>query len=1047
MALALVTLCLSIACPQSIPPDDETAFRLLMERFFAAYAAEDLPALIALWSKKSPESQGWQKTTLRDFHDADFSFANLRLLRLQRQGDKATLCVSVDAIVKSFRLPMPMAQTLLRNFVLMREEGGWKIWRCVPTAEEFAQRLASVQSDAEWEALLNSERELLNGELVEALLKVAECHLDLGEPSQARRLAQLAQKIATYLDDPAGYALARFLEGYTFWLTGDLERAIAIQEETIAWAQQEMERRQKTEPPEKFARLLETAFRLLYWAGVFYADILGDGEKALQKYQAMAQSARQFNALYAEAVALNGLGGQLIGMGKAVQGIQTMERAIQLFERLRQAYPQSSKLARTSLTALNCLASAYNGIQMPDQSVLRYQKSLRLAQQFNDRVGEMGAVWGLGCAYRLKSDLAKAQAHFERSLKLAREERHFGWIYTNLGSLAELHLQQGNLDAALRHAEEALQVARQIQFHLWELGALENIARILVRKGDEQRAQAVLAEGLRKAERLNLSPAGLYTLVGNLHRRQGRWQQAILAYQKATEQWERSRAMMFEPTGRLLATKDEWVEPYRHLAACLARLGRKEEALQVSERMKARTLAEILQSVKLDITKAMTDEEKQKERQLRDQLNRLNAFLRTLQNRPDTDPHRLKEWQAKLNEARQSYESFRRQLYLRHPELAILRAELPPLTTEQLQQLLPDDRSAFLSYLLDDDLSFVFVLTHSANDDPSPHRSVRLYAYPLPINRSGLTQLVRSFRSRLEQRALKLPEATQLYRYLIAPLEGQLKGKKVIGIIPDGVLWELPFAALRDGNGKYLVERFALFYAPSLTTLYAMRHSPRQSPPTNEATLLALAFPSFGALRKVELPLRGTFEELPQTEREVKTIARLFGKGARVYLREQATESLLKREAPHSRIVHIATHGVFDPQAPLYSGVLLAQEREEDGILEAWEIADMDLNADLVVLSACETARGQVREGEGLIGLAWALFVAGCRSSLLTQWQVADESTAHLMLAFYRHWRPFTRSPLSKAEALQQAQLELLRSKDWAHPFFWAPFVLLGDGR
>ncbi len=264
MALTLVTLCLSIACPQSIPPGDETAFRLVIDRFFSAYAAEDLPALIALWSKKSPDFQGWQKTTLRDFHDADFSFTNLRLLRLQRQGDKATLCVSVDATVKSFRLPMPMAQKLLRNFVLMREEGGWKIWRCVPTAEEFAQRLASPQSGAEGEALLNSERELLNGELVEALLKVAERHLDLGEPSQVRRLAQLAQKIATYLDDPAGYALARSLEGDALWLTGDLEGAISLQEEIIAWLQQEIGQRQKTEPPEKFARLLETSFQLLH---------------------------------------------------------------------------------------------------------------------------------------------------------------------------------------------------------------------------------------------------------------------------------------------------------------------------------------------------------------------------------------------------------------------------------------------------------------------------------------------------------------------------------------------------------------------------------------------------------------------------------------------------------------------------------------------------------------------------------------------------------------------------------------------------------------
>jgi CHAT domain-containing protein len=112
--------------------------------------------------------------------------------------------------------------------------------------------------------------------------------------------------------------------------------------------------------------------------------------------------------------------------------------------------------------------------------------------------------------------------------------------------------------------------------------------------------------------------------------------------------------------------------------------------------------------------------------------------------------------------------------------------------------------------------------------------------------------------------------------------------------------------------------------------------------------------------------------------------------------------------------------------------------------LEAWEIAEMDLRAEIVVLSACETARGVVKEGEGLIGFAWAIFVAGCPSSLLTQWQVADKSTAELMTAFYRNWRS---QGISKAEALQRAQLRLLCSKQWSHPFFWAPFVLIGDWR
>jgi len=408
-----------------------------------------------------------------------------------------------------------------------------------------------------------------------------------------------------------------------------------------------------------------------------------------------------------------------------------------------------------------------------------------------------------------------------------------------------------------------------------------------------------------------------------------------------------------------------------------------------------------------------------------------------LQNQPNPDQQQVKHLQERIAEARRAYESFRREIYLNHPDIAVLKVELPPITVKQLTELLPDEKTALLEFVVGDDQSFVFIIVRK-NGQPL------VTVQPIKVSHEELTKLVKSFRERLAKQSLKFPEATTLYDLLIAPLENVLAGKKVLCIVPDGVLWELPFAALRDKSGKFLIERFAISYAPSLTTLSAMHKYARQRVERRKGQLLAFAYPSFGVSRKVELPLRGTFEELPQTEREVKAIAQLFGRDARVYLREQATESLIKREAPNYRVVHIATHGIFDPQAPLYSGVLLALEQVEDGILEAWEIADMDLNAELVVLSACETARGLVKEGEGLIGFAWAIFVAGCPSSLLTQWQVADKSTAEFMVTFYRYWQT---KGLSKAEALQRAQLSLLRSNRWAHPFFWSPFVLIGDWR
>lgn len=220
-----------------------------------------------------------------------------------------------------------------------------------------------------------------------------------------------------------------------------------------------------------------------------------------------------------------------------------------------------------------------------------------------------------------------------------------------------------------------------------------------------------------------------------------------------------------------------------------------------------------------------------------------------------------------------------------------------------------------------------------------------------------------------------------------------------------------------------------------------------------------MAHPVFESTRKFELTLRGidNYAELPNTEKEVRGIEASFGKAAKVYTRSEATEERAKQEMGRYRILHFATHGVFDPNQPMYSGVLLTRPKgkgQEDGYLEAREIANMNLNADLAVLSACDTARGAVQEGEGILGLSWALFVAGCPSSLLTQWKVADDSTAELMKQFYAHLK----QGKSKAAALRAAQLSLLRPQSqntqratrnmkWTHPFYWAPFVLVGDGR
>ena len=184
---------------------------------------------------------------------------------------------------------------------------------------------------------------------------------------------------------------------------------------------------------------------------------------------------------------------------------------------------------------------------------------------------------------------------------------------------------------------------------------------------------------------------------------------------------------------------------------------------------------------------------------------------------------------------------------------------------------------------------------------------------------------------------------------------------------------------------------------------------------------------------------------LPEAERMVKSLTRIYGPAAsRVYIGAEASEDALKAEAGKHRVLQLATHGVLNDASPMYSHVVLSQGEggREDGLLEAWEVMNLDLNADLVVLSACETARGRFGAGEGVIGMTWALFVAGVPSSVVSQWKVESVSTTELMLEFHRGLK----GGAGKSEALRHAAGKLIANRRYEHPFYWAGFIVIGDG-
>ena len=352
-------------------------------------------------------------------------------------------------------------------------------------------------------------------------------------------------------------------------------------------------------------------------------------------------------------------------------------------------------------------------------------------------------------------------------------------------------------------------------------------------------------------------------------------------------------------------------------------------------------------------------------------------------------------------------------------------------TVAELETLLPDAKTALLEFIISEEKVYLFALHR-----PSPRLPPELRVFPLAITKGQLTEQVARFRREVAERKLSFSaSATALHQELLMPAHAILAGKTSLVIVPDGVLWELPFQALMPTPGRYVLENYTLAYAPSLTSLRAITQRNRTNAPQ---LLLAFGNPQL------------TIENLPplsQTEQQVRDLGVLFGPSAsRIYLGADASEQRFKAEAANYSIINLATHGIFDDQQPLASHVLLARSDSEDGLLEAHEIMQMQLQAQLVVLSACETARGYIGPGEGVIGLTWAFLQAGVPTVVVSQWQVREDSTAALMKQFYQSIKTPT-ATVTRAGALRQAALSVMKDARYRHPFYWAGFVLVGNGK
>jgi CHAT domain-containing protein len=681
------------------------------------------------------------------------------------------------------------------------------------------------------------------------------------------------------------------------------------------------------------------------------------------------------------------LEGELGAITAIDSSLNSMGREASDTENVRRAYGLARRLRVVSIIGQMTAnyAAQVRLLGDPDRAIALYREVLAVQGQN----GETRAGLRTGLSIALADAGAYEEAYAEAKTANAEQHRN-GRVHLDvLVNLSNAARASGRFDEALRVAELA--------YHPPDLSVAE---RDTAFEAVNARAHALLALG--------------------------RCDEAAETFRDAIAVAEAERVKTGGANEARIDFFLERREPFRALMTMLLDEHRNAEALQIAEMLKARALRDALDGGRIvhDADPVLAT----RERELEAEIVRLNL----VNVRRSSDPRSQADVQAALADARLQLDTLR-----------IIAGTTSPMRSDddalaRPRTLLPTENDVILEYVVGDDATTLFTIGRNAD-------ALQVDVYLIAGTRRELEAEVSAFGTMLETRDFDYADAARaLYDKLLAPVATTIAGRRAVAIIPDGVLWRLPFAVLRDRRNRHLVETTTLFYAPSLAWLEAMSARPDDAP--NRA--LVVGDP---AVSSQQAALVRSFTRdigpLPDAARESRYVAALYP-ASRVLLGANATESAVKDAAPKYGVLHFATHALTDTQQPLYSSIVLARGTEggaEDGLLEAREVADLRLNADLVVLSACNTGRGVVHEGEGLVGLPWAFFLAGATRTVVAQWQIDSKATAEIMMAFHRDLKE-RGGPAAAAESLRHAQLAMMRVSSNAHPYYWGSFAVIGAG-
>jgi CHAT domain-containing protein/Tfp pilus assembly protein PilF len=833
-------------------------------------------------------------------------------------------------------------------------------------------------------------------DVAQTLENIGNVHYDQGDYALASEFFQRSLK---WIESPTAYAGRLLKIAKTEYEQGNDEAAIGFYAEAASKLESAGDKQ-------------SIGYAMHNIANIYYSQ--GDYAQAMNYYRRCLAAEKEAGAPQGAAGALQGIGLIHSLDGNHALALEAYRENLSFVETL----PDKANIAE----AWQKVGGAYFSLNQLDQALEAFRKALALREQGGDVQETANALIDLGVTYASKGDFTaaldvyqRAKALFEstnNALGFASADSALGFA-TVLLNESMVSYTQKDYAKTIEQVDKAAALAKQF-------GDPDLFWQARYRAGKAQ----------YRSEKLDLARQSFV--------------EAIATIETLRPQQKRG----FEP--RFYENK---LAPYQAMVDVAVGEGKANDAFDYAERAKSRTLTGVLQSAKVWITKTMTPLEREQERKFLTDVAAFNVKIQREMERQNPNKVRLNGLTEKLRKAQKDYAAFRDRLFARRPQLKTLRGEGKPLDAARAAALLTDSETALLDFLETDENVYLFAFTKTGGRARSRQPASSLKIYVIGVDRADLYDRVTKFQEAITSRSDDAQAlARELYDLLLKPAQEQIAARKHLVIAPDAVSWNLPFQALRTEDGRYLIENYAVSYAPSLTALGAIstlraRPKPRRTAPPS---LLALVNPALSPAIETRIKSILPAEQpgpTPDAQTEVEELSKLYGeRRVAVLVGPGASEDRMKAEAGKYDLLHLDVRGVLNETAPLFSFAALSSnaEAKEDGALEVREIFDLDLKSDLAVISASELAWTKAGAMRSMTGLTWAWFVAGCPATVVSRWRT--DASSDLALEFHRRiissWRKE-----SKARTWQEAVRQSLSREERRHPYFWAGFSVLGDAR